>query len=56
MKQIMYNGESIDVRGGKWCDVMNSWLYIIVDHIKGYTICKEREVDGGKLFALEWFE
>lgn len=53
MKRIMYKGESIEVRGGEWNDIMNSWLYTEVDHIKGYVICKEREVDGGKLFALE---
>ena len=56
MKQIMYKGERIDVRGGVWYDVMNSWLYVVIDHIKDYMICKEREIDGGKLFALKWFE
>lgn len=53
MRTIVYNGKSIEVRGGAWNDIMNSWLFTVIDHIKGYKICQEREVDGGALFALE---
>lgn len=53
MKTVMHKGMELEVRGGVWNDIMNSWLFIEVDKIKGYVICKERDVDGGRLFALE---
>lgn len=54
---VMYEGQTIGVRGGAWLDIMNSWLYTVVkedvriDGMRG-TICREREVDGGKIFFL----
>lgn len=54
---VMYNGQTIGIRGGAWLDIMNSWLYTVVEEdvrIDGMigTICCERDVDGGKLFFL----
>ena len=54
---IEYNGEKVEVRGGAWCDEMNSWLYTVIERDvvvngKEYCICREREADGGKLFAI----
>lgn len=57
MKTVVYQGQTVCVRGGAWLDVMNSWLYTVVekdvriDGMRG-TICREREVDGGKIFFL----
>lgn len=56
-KNVVYRGKKVDVRGGAWLDIMNSWLYTIVerdvriDGMKG-TICRERDIDGGRLFFL----
>lgn len=55
--KVEYEGQMIEVRGGQWLDEMNTWLYTVVklnvdiDGKRG-TICREREIDGGKLFFL----
>lgn len=56
MEKILYHEALLEVRRGAWLDVMNSWLYSEEDTIKtpegAFRICREREVDGGGLFAL----
>lgn len=39
--EVLYNRKQIQVRSGAWCDDMNSCFYEIIDHIKGYMICRE---------------
>lgn len=56
-KTISYKDKDIPVRSDSWLDYNNSWLYTVIDKIRfnggRYEVCKERDVDGGKLFALE---
>ena len=58
--EIEYKGETLPVRSEWWTDYNNMWLYTVIDKIKYkngfYEICKERDVDGGKLFALETYD
>lgn len=56
-KTIEYKGQNLVVRGGAWCDDMNSCFYTVIDKVKGFDICQENEWDKdgnlkGKIFAL----
>jgi len=49
-KTVKYNGKALTIRGGAWCDVMNSGLYTVIGQVKGYDICKEK--GNGEMFVL----